>query len=183
MQFRTKMLTGAAVAAAALLLSACYGLGPGRLHDGGPNTAGGADGHIGPSGQDAAGGIGWGRHAFNSNGERIFYTATSERNGALKFTGGPAAGGWMMMHGRTACVTCHGVDGKGGRRGMGPMATMEAKDIRWSTLTKEFSEPQFAVLLREGREPDGKMLSTDMPRWQIADDDITDLVTFLKTLK
>jgi cytochrome c oxidase subunit II len=168
-------------------------MGPGAMNPGAYPTGMGNGSTAGPGQMP---GIGWGQHAFNSNGERIYFTATSERDSPIDYTGGPDQVDWMAMHGRLACVSCHGVDGQGGRRGrsvtgmgmgmgMGQRpspAPMDAKDIRWSTLSEEFSEVQFAVLLRDGREPDGKALSQDMPHWRMADADVADLVAYLKTL-
>jgi hypothetical protein len=44
-------------------------------------------------GQGMMGGSGtaWGAGAFRSNGERIYFTATSERGTAITYTGGPGA--------------------------------------------------------------------------------------------
>lgn len=71
---------------------------------------------------------------FRSNGERIYFTSTSERGTAITYTGGPAAGGWMTMGGQLACVSCHGPDGRGGKHSMGMTQVMDAKDIRWKVL-------------------------------------------------
>ncbi|MDH3876031.1 MAG: hypothetical protein OET07_17960, partial [Desulfobacteraceae bacterium] len=62
------------------------------------------------SGMMGSGGTAWGTGAFRSNGERIYFTATSERGTEITYTGGPTSGGWMMMGGRLACVSCHGPD-------------------------------------------------------------------------
>jgi hypothetical protein len=56
------------------------------------------------SGMMGSGGTAWGKGAFRSNGERIYFTATSERGTEITYTGGPASSGWMMMGGRLACV-------------------------------------------------------------------------------
>lgn len=135
------------------------------------------------SGQGMMGGTGWGQHAFRSNGERIYFTATSERGTRIESTGGPSGTGWMMVHGQVACVSCHGVDGRGGRHAMmGSGATMDAKDIRWSALAGEFDVAKFRAAVTEGRDPDGSTLSMDMPRWTIGSDDLGDVISYLKTL-
>jgi hypothetical protein len=46
-----------------------------------------------------SGGTAWGTGAFRSNGERIYFTATSERSTSITYTGGPSSSGWMMMGG------------------------------------------------------------------------------------
>jgi cytochrome c oxidase subunit 2 len=88
----------------------------------------------------------------------------------------------MMMGGSLACASCHGPDGRGGVHGMGMMEVMEAPDIRWSTLQDEFSVDAFRLAVEDGQDPDGSIMSTDMPRWQMSDQDLSDLITFLKSL-
>jgi len=133
-------------------------------------------------GMMGTGGTAWGTGSFQSNGERIYFTATSERGTEITYTGGPGSSGWMMMGGRLACVSCHGPYGRGGKHNMGMMYVMDAKDIRWSVLQPEFDDEKFKLAVVKGQDPDGSLLSTDMPRWNISDDDIADLIAFLKTL-
>jgi len=127
-------------------------------------------------------GTSWGQGAFTSNGEQIYFTAISDRGTDITFTGGPSSKGWMMMGGQLACASCHGPDGRGGVHSMGMMQTMDAKDIRWSTLQNEFDEQKFKAAVEEGKDPDGTQLSADMPRWSMSDADISDLIAYLKTL-
>jgi cytochrome c oxidase subunit 2 len=148
------------VAVAALLLTACSS----------------------SSGPMGSGGTAWGVDAFRSNGERIYFTSTSERGTAITYTGGPSSGGWMMMGGQLACVSCHGPGGRGGRHSMGMMQVMDAKDIRWSVLSKEFDQEKFRLAVVKGQDPDGTQLKPDMPRWNISNDDLADVLAFLKTL-
>jgi len=129
-----------------------------------------------------SGGTAWGTGAFRANGERIYFTSTSERGTTITYTSGPTSSGWMMGGGQLTCASCHGADGRGGVHNMGMMQVMTAKDIRWSTLQDEFDAEQFGVLVAKGQEPDGAQLSTDMPRWNIGADDLADLIAFLKTL-
>ena len=127
-------------------------------------------------------GTAWGTGAFRSNGERIYFTATSERGTAITYTSGPASSGWMMMGGLLACVSCHGTNGQGGQHTMGMMQVMDAQDIRWSVLQDEFDAEKFRLAVVKGQDPDGTQLTPDMPRWNISDDDLGDLIAFLKTL-
>lgn len=64
------------------------------------------------------------------------------------------------------------------------MQTMDAHDIRWSVLKDEFdTDEKLRLAITKGQEPDGKkMLNGDMPRWEIGDEDLADLISFLKTL-
>ena len=126
-------------------------------------------------------GSGAGNGAFRSNGERIYFTATSERGTAITYTVDPASSGWMMG-GQLACVSCHGPNGQGGKHNMGMMQVMDAKDIRWSVLQPEFDAEKFRLAVVKGQDPDGTQLNPDMPRWNISDDDLADLIAFLKTL-
>lgn len=130
------------------------------------------------------GGTAWGMGAFGSNGERIYFTATSERGTEITYKGGPASNGWMMMGGggRLACASCHGPDGRGGVHSMGMMQVMDAKDIRWSVLEGEFDPEKFRLAVVEGKDSDGTQLKTDMPLWNISNDDLADLIDYLKTL-
>jgi len=127
-------------------------------------------------------GTAWGTGAFRSNGERIYFTATSERGTEITYAGGPGSRGWMMMGGRLACVSCHGPYGLGGKHMMGMMQVMEAKDIRWSVLQPEFDAKKFRLAVVKGQDPDGTLLRPDMPRWNISNEDLADLIAFLKTL-
>ena len=130
-----------------------------------------------------SGGTAWGVGAFSSNGERIYFTATSERGTKITYSGGPSSNSWMMgSGGRLACASCHGTDGRGGSHSMGMMQKMDAKDIRWSVLGGEFDTEKFRLAVVEGKDPDGTQLKTDMPRWTIGNNDLADLITYLKTL-
>jgi len=81
-----------------------------------------------------------------------------------------------------ACASCHGTNGRGGVHNMGMMQTMDAKDIRWSALQNEFDAENFRLAVTKGQDPDGTVLSTDMPRWSIGNEDLADLIAYLKTL-
>jgi hypothetical protein len=59
---------------------------------------------------------------------------------------------------------------------------MDAKDIRWSVLQSEFDAAKFKLAVTQGQDPDGTQLNSDMPRWNIGDDDLADLIAYLKTL-
>ncbi len=138
----------------------------------------------------------FGGGGYASNGERIYFTATSERGTPIRSRGGSAFGG--MMTGRQTCASCHGSDGRGGVHWM-HMQRMDAPDIRWATLASEahgghdggdehseseiaYGEATFIKAVTEGVAPGGATLSRDMPRWQIGEADLQDLVSFLKTL-
>lgn len=130
---------------------------------------------------------------YESNGERIYFSATSDRGTRVRSSGGPSFGGMMM--GRLACASCHGSDGAGGQHWM-HMQPMDAPDIRWSVLASAehgghgehgegeapYDEASFKLAVREGLTSGGEPLSREMPRWEMSDADLEDLIDFLKTL-
>jgi len=127
----------------------------------------------------------WGTGAFSSNGERIYFSATSERDTTISYTNGPSSNGWMMGgggKGRMVCASCHGPEGRGGDHNMGMMQVMSAPDIRWAVIGEEFDAELFKLAVTKGEDPNGTELSTNMPRWTISDDDLSDLIAYLKTL-
>jgi len=144
----------------------------------------------------ACGPVGLGGGGYASNGERIYMTGTSA-NGSIRYSGGNVSSG-MMGGQRLACASCHGSDGRGGPHVM-HMSAMDAPDIRWSTLTEAehgegdhdeggmehppYDEGTFKRAVTQGLNPGGEPLSTDMPRWQMSDSDLNDLIAFLQTLE
>jgi cytochrome c oxidase subunit 2 len=119
---------------------------------------------------------------YKSNGERIYFTAASSSGKPI------ISQGFTMMHGRIACVNCHGADGNGGNVHM-MMTNFEAPDITWVELTgphehhAPYTEATIKDAIIKGVEPNGEELEIYMPRWQMADEDLDDLLSFLKTLK
>lgn len=143
------------------------------------------------------GGTAWGSGAFTSNGERIYFTATSERGERIAYSGGPGTGG-MMMGGALTCASCHGPTAQGGQHVM-HMQVMDAPDVRWSALIGEAAEGHgdaeehadhaadynldtFRLAVVEGKHPDGEPLNSDMPRWTVGREDLNDLLDYLKSL-
>lgn len=135
-----------------------------------------------------------------SNGERIYFTATNDRGERITYRGGLAFGG-MMMGSQLACVSCHGQDARGGVHTM-MMQVMDAPDIRWLTLAGEVEGAQqagdehddehaeihaeynletFRLAVVEGEHPNSERLSNDMPRWNLSDEDLSELADFLKS--
>jgi mono/diheme cytochrome c family protein len=145
-------------------------------------------------------GTAWGPASFKTNGERIYFTSTSDRDARITYRGGLGMG-MMRMHGRLTCASCHGPSGRGGKHVM-HMHVMDTPDIRWSALSEEQSEHReeegeddghehehgeytfemFKMAVIEGTHPDGKTLKNEMPRWRMSGKDLTDLAGFLKSL-
>ena len=98
-----------------------------------------------------------------------------------------------MPSGMMTCVACHGPDGEGGvvRR---MMQTFEAPNIQYDNLTSEghgdeheehepYTEETLRRAITEGVGPDGEPLEWMMPRWDMSDEQLDDLIDYLKTLE
>jgi cytochrome c oxidase subunit 2 len=121
---------------------------------------------------------------FQSNGERIYYTATSNSGKPII----SSIGTTMAMHGMMSCAACHGADGKGGR-GRTMMWTFDAPDIRYSTLTAvrgnetPYTDELIKRAITQGVDADGKRLEPPMPVWRMSDSDLSDVLEYLKSLR
>ncbi|MFZ3060150.1 MAG: cytochrome c [Candidatus Methanoperedens sp.] len=118
---------------------------------------------------------------FQSNGERIYFTATSNSGKPII----SSIGAMTMRNGMMSCAACHGADGKGGRGRM-MMWTFNASDIRYSSLAsgeKPYTDELIKRAITEGLDSEGKKLEPPMPVWQMSDEDQNDLLEYLKTLK
>lgn len=124
---------------------------------------------------------------YVSNGQLIYFTGFNERGERIPFEGGPM---WLYRHGGS-CASCHGADGRGGAPVM--MGTDVPGDIRYHHLLEEEHEeeeehpPYTDELIKRaitlGINPAGEPLDPTMPRWRMSDDDLDDLLAFLKTLE
>lgn len=129
--------------------------------------------------------------SFSSNGERIFFTATS-KNGPITIKEGPP----MIKNAVKGCAHCHGRDGKGGHSL--DATGMKGNDIRYFKLTLKYSgylsflegkgvktDGDVDTLIKraiiDGEGPDYK-LNISMPRWSMTDEDLNDVISYLKTL-
>lgn len=135
-----------------------------------------------------------------ANGERIYFTATNESGQRFTYTGGPDFGG-MMMGSYLTCASCHGPEARGGQHVM-HMQIMYAPPIYGEALSGHDDEhdegqtdtdaahaeqgaytlEEFRMAVVEGQHPDGESLDQDMPRWNIDDQNLADLLAFLKSL-
>jgi mono/diheme cytochrome c family protein len=125
---------------------------------------------------------------FESNGEMIYYTGFNESGQQIPFRGGPH---WLYVHGGS-CVSCHGTDGEGGVPIM--MSTVIPPNITYETLTSEqhetgedeghppYTDETIKIAIRQGEDPSGEELDYTMPRWDMSDEDVNDLIEYLKTL-
>ncbi|MCL4527794.1 MAG: cytochrome c [Chloroflexi bacterium] len=129
---------------------------------------------------------------FTSNGQQIYFTAVDQNAKSISYTGGPNFRG--MMGSYLTCASCHGPQGNGGTHFM-QMQVMDAPPIYYDALIKMKQDdsggtPQpdgytlsdFRGVVVEGHDTSGKQLDQNMPRWQMNDNDLADLLAFLKTL-
>ncbi|MCZ7357924.1 MAG: cytochrome c [Candidatus Methanoperedens sp.] len=117
--------------------------------------------------------------AFQSNGERIYFTATTDSGEAII----SSIGTMTMRGGMMSCAACHGPDGTGGRGRM-MMWTFDAPDIRYSSLAGEnYTDDLIKRAITKGIDEDGEPLDTPMPVWHMSDSDLNDLIGYLKSLK
>lgn len=132
---------------------------------------------------------------FESNGERIYFTGTSSSGDAI---GAQMPGMHRMQGGGMACADCHGPDGRGGTfRVM--MGSYRAPDIRYETLTAKqheheesegehqehppYTDETIIRAITDGVDPSGEQLAFPMPRWQMSESDLNDLLDYLKALE
>lgn len=95
-------------------------------------------------------------------------------------------GGAELGAGIFACGTCHGPEGRGVAEG-----SVEPSDIRGATLGKillaarkrpKYDDAKLARAIRDGVDSAGNPLSPVMPRFRMGDDDLQDLIAYLKRL-
>lgn len=118
---------------------------------------------------------------FGSNGEMIYNTGINNSGTMIPVTGGPT---WLYMHGGS-CVTCHGTNGRGGAPVM--MGTAIPSNITYSALIEEgFTDETIKGAITkgidEGSEGEAETLDWTMPRWEMTDDDLNDVIAYLKAL-
>ena len=120
---------------------------------------------------------------FESNGERIYFTGTSNSGKPITYTGGNMH--LDMMGG--GCAACHGADRSGGR--MMPELWLVAPSLTRSALFESHDghrggHPVYDMVtlrrtLSTGFAPNGSELSTVMPRWSMNETDWQDLMAYL----
>ena len=88
------------------------------------------------------------------------------------------------------CSGCHGLDGRGN-----PEGGVVPSDITWHVLTKSYgvthasgrkhppyTERALELAITKGMDPGGNRLSDTMPRYWMSQEDLTDLVAYIKRL-
>jgi hypothetical protein len=88
------------------------------------------------------------------------------------------------------CASCHGLDGKGGRKG-----DVVASDISYGALSQPstasassirqrapYTDALLARAITQGLDSSGEQLSPLMPRWVLSESELRDLIKYLKRL-
>jgi len=127
---------------------------------------------------------------FQNNGERIYFTGLSATGAAMSSRGG----GMHMRMMAGGCVTCHGADRQGGR--LMPRFWLVAPPLTPDALFREhdeagandghgdhdgYTDETLGRAITRGIDPDGKPLDLAMPRWSISDQDLDDLIAYLRS--
>ena len=174
-----------ALAAMTFYFSACVPWGGGST--GYTSSQGGTGGWGGMMG--GGGGMMGGQSlpiSFLPNGERIYYTGIAASGRPIPKYGGPM---WLNMRGG-GCVNCHNEDGRGGAPVL--MGSAIPPDISYFALTEAhqgpgnghshqtYSEELIKRAIVKGINAEGKPLNSTMPRWQMSDGDLKDLIEYLK---
>ncbi len=119
---------------------------------------------------------------YTSAGEKIYLTSVDDDGKIITPVSG--MGSFSMMSNMMrpiACANCHGINGKGGF--LFPDNKTASADIRWEALSKAgFDEAKVKKAVTEGLDEKEEKLSVWMPRWDITDKDLDELIIYLKTL-
>lgn len=129
--------------------------------------------------------------SYSSVGEKIYYEGIGSDGSPISFTRGPH---WLGRMGEKGCVACHGVGGKGGFPLM--MTSTMATDITYDSLISgkhhrqvegdeeeiPYSDETIKKAIAQGLDPSGKKFSRIMPRWKMTEEDLNELLAYLKEL-
>jgi cytochrome c oxidase subunit 2 len=129
---------------------------------------------------------------FVSNGERIYFTGSSASGRPINAVGG---NGHMNMHMRmhgNSCISCHGSEREGRR--LWPQFWVKAPALTPDALFSgheqdeapdghgdhgSYDRESLSRAITRGIDPAGEPLDSAMPRWQMSQSDLTDLIDYL----
>jgi cytochrome c oxidase subunit II len=116
-----------------------------------------------------------------ARGQRIYRTGLSASGQPIPRTTQPLSQGALMMGGG-GCASCHGGNGRG--RTFSMMGdSIEAPDITYGSLTDEgYTDTKVYRAIRYGIDENGAPLDPSMPRWQMTDTELADVLAYLKEL-
>lgn len=119
-------------------------------------------------------------------GKRIYTEGTSDDAQGITARMSGAA----MPASVLPCGSCHGTDGRGR-----PEGGVTPSDLTWAALTRPYTtqlqsgrkrspytEVSLARAIREGVDPDGEELHLAMPRFEMSEADMSDLIAYLKVI-
>ncbi|KLV10168.1 cytochrome C-like protein [Photobacterium ganghwense] len=118
---------------------------------------------------------------YPTNGEQIYFTGRNQSGSQIIYRGGHMH---AQMH-LTACADCHGIRREGGQR-MYPFFWLTAPPLTSDALFGTHDDDHDAYTLSSlkraitaGVDPSGEQLDSTMPRWQMSESDLEDLVDYL----
>lgn len=114
-------------------------------------------------------------------GQHIYQTGLDAQGVQIARSSIPISEGALMMGGG-GCASCHGANGQGSVVSM-MMGYIEAPDITYTTLTHEgYTDTTIYRAIRYGINEENKNLNPAMPRWQLTDTEVRQVVAYLKEL-
>ncbi len=113
-----------------------------------------------------------------ANGGSIYLEGKDLQGKMIPISGGPA---WFLKDGG-GCAVCHGEKGEGGKPIHG--LKIVPPNIRKAVAKGigGMSEKDFGKLIRWGEIGGGKSLSYEMPRFDLTDEEVRDLLAFIRKL-
>ncbi|MDJ0739717.1 MAG: ABC transporter substrate-binding protein [Gammaproteobacteria bacterium] len=124
-----------------------------------------------------------------ARGKAIYFQGQSTGGGSIEALVGDEE--VALPASAVPCAGCHGPDGLGR-----PEGGVLPPDIRWSTLTKvyghvhedgrrhpAFDEASVARVLASGLDPADNAIDRAMPLYRMSDDDMADLIAYLKVIE
>ncbi len=121
---------------------------------------------------------------------KIIYTTGQSPSGGPLFYRLLSAGTNVFPAKGVFCASCHGLDGKGGRKG-----DVVAPDITYGALSRPstasassirqrapYTDALLARAVTQGLDSSGEQLSPLMPRWVFSESELQDLLKYLKRL-
>lgn len=131
------------------------------------------------------------RASYDSMGESIYYAAIGTDGRDIPYADGPH---WMRTIMEKGCVSCHGIDGRGGFPLM--MTSAIAPDVTHDALISEehyhggerevhegrYTDEAIKQAITQGIDPSGRHFSRIMPRWKMTEEELAALLTYLKEL-
>ena len=134
------------------------------------------------------------KKTYRTNGEQIYFTATTRSGSAISASGG------MIIAGKyPSCARCHGKDGRGGKMRV-TAYSIAASDITLAALTSghhgygggsgeaatrehpPYRDSTIRRAITQGLDSGGTYLDPAMPRYNISGQDLNDLMKYLETL-